>query len=222
MKIKNNQSGVAHLTALFVVVVVVVIGFVGWKVWGSRTSKTELTSSNSATKQLTKKEEVQSVDRTKGWKTYNASFKLVPASEGTANFSFKYPPDWKATTGPVNSADFTSPDYISQEGFSYITAGSALLVSAEANPADINGHTPTLEEIANNSMGIRNTRSFKVNGDKAFEYESDGAENQSLTHQTLILHKGNIYRIQQMYKLKVDNPYPDLVKSVLSSLKFGV
>lgn len=37
MKIKNNQSGVAHVAIVLLIVVVLgVAGFVGWKVWDSR------------------------------------------------------------------------------------------------------------------------------------------------------------------------------------------
>ncbi len=45
MKIKNDQSGIAHVAMLVLVVVVIgVVGFVGWKVWDNRNIKNNSTT----------------------------------------------------------------------------------------------------------------------------------------------------------------------------------
>lgn len=41
MKIKHNQSGIAHLLAFIVLIIIAVVGFAGWKVWESEQSKKE-------------------------------------------------------------------------------------------------------------------------------------------------------------------------------------
>lgn len=50
MKLKTNQSGVAHIAAILIVLVMVAIGFVGWKVWknGQPKSTTNSKDSNQA------------------------------------------------------------------------------------------------------------------------------------------------------------------------------
>ena len=52
MKLKNNQSGVAHIAAILVVVVIAAIGIVGWKVWDS-TKEDKSSSADTTTKTTT-------------------------------------------------------------------------------------------------------------------------------------------------------------------------
>lgn len=40
MKLKNNQSGIAHLGLVLAVLVVVTVGVVGWRVWDNKSTKT--------------------------------------------------------------------------------------------------------------------------------------------------------------------------------------
>lgn len=46
MKIKNNQTGIAHVAAIVLVIVIAVIGFVGWKVWDNQKDKPQTTNTN--------------------------------------------------------------------------------------------------------------------------------------------------------------------------------
>ena len=49
MKIKNDQSGIAHVAIVFLVVVVIgVIGLVGWKVWDNNKESNNNSESNSS------------------------------------------------------------------------------------------------------------------------------------------------------------------------------
>lgn len=61
MKIKNNQSGVAHMVAILAVIVIVAIGLVGWKVWdNNRTKQNNSTPPISDTNNASQKEAVES------------------------------------------------------------------------------------------------------------------------------------------------------------------
>ena len=87
MKLRNNQSGIAHVAAIALVVVIAATGFVGWKVWDN--NKTKESTSNAATPSETKYKEVKKpADEYADWKT--ASFELAEAS-------FKYPDNLKLT-----------------------------------------------------------------------------------------------------------------------------
>jgi hypothetical protein len=87
MKLKNNQSGIAHVAAILLVVVIAVVGFVGWKVWDGNKTKNG-TSTSPASLENKNKEIAKPVDEYTNWKT--ASFELAEAS-------FKYPSSLKLT-----------------------------------------------------------------------------------------------------------------------------
>jgi PsbP-like protein len=89
MKIKNDQSGIAHV-AMFVLVVVVigVVGFVGWKVWDNGQSKDSVSD-----KPKTTTESIENDSSDIGLKEYkNTEY----------GFSFNYPTNW---TLEVNLSD---------------------------------------------------------------------------------------------------------------------
>ena len=54
MKLKNNESGIAHLAAIVAVVVVLAIGAVGWKVWDSKESMASNEESSVTTQPIVK------------------------------------------------------------------------------------------------------------------------------------------------------------------------
>lgn len=45
MKLKNNQSGAAHIVVILLVILIAVVGVVGWKVWDNNKNKSNNTSS---------------------------------------------------------------------------------------------------------------------------------------------------------------------------------
>ena len=49
MKLKNNQSGAAHIVAILLVILIVAVGFVGWKVWDNQNQDIQPINNASAT-----------------------------------------------------------------------------------------------------------------------------------------------------------------------------
>ncbi len=43
MKLKNNQSGAAHIVVILLVIVIAIVGVVGWKVWDNSKTKSDST-----------------------------------------------------------------------------------------------------------------------------------------------------------------------------------
>lgn len=61
MKLKNNQSGVAHVAAILLVILIAAVGVVGWKVWDNN-KKDETTAPASSSTNQTEQSATDSTD----------------------------------------------------------------------------------------------------------------------------------------------------------------
>ena len=81
MKIKNDQSGIAHVAIVFLVVVVIgVIGLVGWKVWDNGQKKNSVSDKAKTT--------------TESIKNNSSDIALKEYKNTEYGFSFNYPTNW--------------------------------------------------------------------------------------------------------------------------------
>lgn len=99
MKLRNNQSGIAHVAAILVVVVLAIIGVVGWKVWKNNDDKKSNSSSSNQTVSSasnSKTKSTQATDPSAKWKAYSTK---------DTKLSLKYPETWVAAANPNTCTD---------------------------------------------------------------------------------------------------------------------
>ena len=167
MKLRNNQSGVAHLAAILVVVVVIAIGAVGWKVWDNSNAKEQNNSPSQSDSQKNKKD----IDAQANDAEEKKASLYSTHTHTTDGYSFQYPKDWKveqSSQGPstlVTSPDFKNEDNSGRTGNS---SGGRFILSKSA----IVDGTPTLEDILNNKSGVDiDGKKLTVSGRQAVQFK---------------------------------------------------
>ena len=188
MKIKNDQSGIAHVAIVFLVVVVIgVIGLVGWKVWDS----TQNTTNTDKTKQAPRT--TSDLPAKKAY-TLPAGYTLYENKE--LGFKFAYPKEFGSfTEQPVNKGMriFNSSEATKAYGpgiYHYFTINSHLnenqaIAARKYGPAVWlkNGKWITYEtnpaDVSNNKVGEeykdfegKNVTSKDNNGLKVYLFEN--------------------------------------------------
>lgn len=207
MKIKNDQSGIAHVAMVVLIVVVIgVVGFVGWKVWDNKDKKlnntTTSNSSNTKTSNPTKEDKLENtkiIDPYAGWKTYDGE-KL--------KFTFRYPEEWNAVT---------SPNYNLVE----------IKDSSGSNIGYVDSYTTTYKDPEsfwkNESFGqttlsseLIDSNTSKVNGISMFYVHtlrnSDKGKNDGDTF--VLLYEGKVAQFD------FKHPYNETQKQIVNSIKF--
>ena len=159
MIIKNNESGVAHITAIVVVLVLATVGVVGLKVWDNQKKekninlvKPEQPTSNNQTGQNSSPRVAKSYSYD-GWKSYSKY-----------GMTFKYPKEWQLTEPDPEknlSLSVSSADYKNEGGDGdHPGKGGAIYVDQYTNG---NGTTTGLT--------ADNFKSKRSGGDKFKSYE---------------------------------------------------
>jgi hypothetical protein len=77
-KLQNNQTGVAHLLAIGLIVVFVAVGFIGWKVWDTNKAKSKNTTASTVAPADQKTisdsaKTAQPVDETANWTVFTSA-----------------------------------------------------------------------------------------------------------------------------------------------------
>lgn len=139
MKLRSNQSGIAHFAAISLVVVVVVIGFVGWKVWDNKHSKSSNSSANDSSTKKTSEltttnsaDAKKTIDETADWLTFTSS----------KGWNVKVPDGWKLITN--NSSDGLT-------AYSALTYKAGTKATVEKSGSGRGG--PFVLNTANNAAG---------------------------------------------------------------------
>lgn len=213
MNRKKSQSGSAHL-AIIITLLIALVGVLGFVVWNNfvLSKQSPVAKANS----VTTKKDVTPIGATNGWKTY--------AGKITGVASLKCPSDWLVSDMYPNDQGVTlkSPDFVSETGFYNITKGSSVTVTASITDGEDSD-----ESLFNDAMSIANTgympddSIIDLNGERVIKFSHHAGENSN--NQTVILfYRNNIkYNVTQQYHLDSDNPYPELLNEIVSSVKFN-
>lgn len=125
MKLKNNESGIAHIAAIVVVVVFVAIGVVGWKVWDNQKSSdtkknTAATTTGSAKKETSNSTSTDKADATPAATTDE---QVIAAVKAYCNASID-PTTKKPLVLKVGTAGASQKQvlYSSDKNFAYVNA----------------------------------------------------------------------------------------------------
>lgn len=155
---RYNQSGIALIESLLIILIIAIIGFGGYYVYHSQ-KQTDNTLNGAKSVNANVSNQIKASDPYAGWKAY---------TDPSKKWSVRYPSDWIVTTG----SGATSPEYI--DGLGLGPKNNELLISLSSFRS-----TQSAKDLLNSdnqSTVFSNQKTLTINGNSAY-YEEDGDGN---------------------------------------------
>ena len=204
MKIKNNESGLAHLAAILTVIAIVTIGAVGLRVWDKKDTKTSNESPATATQPNVKVEVI------KGYKLYEDKNLAIQYLGSWTPYKDKTRPEW---------AFFKSKDFVEATKIGPSAEAGYQLevrVSRADDPSSFNDHLTQVKKAYEKGGCGGDYEVIKIDGEQAIKSDMKC----SGTEIFAILYKNGNEYFFRLNSLDEDKPeVRELFTSILNTVE---